>query len=99
MTAEWQQFILAVLYLHAFFLDIRLTRSGNQDTVIIASNVAFLAISSVDNGGDLVANRSVAQIASYVSTIQSLGSFLIALVLVVQIRTISAEEAVSSGPA
>lgn len=29
VTAEWQQFILAVLYLHAFFLDIRLTRSGN----------------------------------------------------------------------
>jgi len=54
------------------------------DTVLLNANVAFLAIQSVDNTTN---NRSMAQIASYLSIVTSLGSIITALVLVRQHRT------------
>jgi hypothetical protein len=43
--------------------------------------MAFLSIQSVDAGGDLVANRSAAQIASYISIVTSLGSIILSLLI------------------
>lgn len=47
-----------------------------QVTVLLSANVGFLAIQSVDTSAE-GPHRSVAQIASYVSTLFSLGSYLI----------------------
>ena len=71
-----------------------------QDTVILAANMAFLAIQSVDNGGQLVPDRSVAQVASYISIVTSLGSMLLSLLLIRQNRSKKndAAEAVSLSP-
>jgi hypothetical protein len=49
--------------------------------------VAFLAIQSVDNDGTMVINRSAAQISCYVSMVTSLGSVMLALLLVRQNRS------------
>jgi hypothetical protein len=43
--------------------------------------MAFLSIQSVDAGGNLVANRSAAQIASYISIVTSLGSIITSLLI------------------
>ena len=67
-------------------------------TVLLNANMAFLSIQSVDNGGDVVADRSAAQIASYISIVTSVGSVIISLLLVRQNRSINrqtVEEAVS----
>ena len=68
-----------------------------QDTVILAANMAFLAIQSVDNGGQSTPRRSAAQVASYISIITGLGSILLSLLLIRQNRSKKndAEEAVS----
>ncbi|KIJ53303.1 hypothetical protein M422DRAFT_242451 [Sphaerobolus stellatus SS14] len=50
-------------------------------TVILATNVGFLAIPVVDNGNDHAVNRSAQQVLSYLSTITSIGSILVAQVL------------------
>ena len=66
-------------------------------TVLLNANMAFLSIQSIDNGGNLVADRSAAQIASYISIMTSVGSVIISLILVRQNRSKnrhSAEEAV-----
>jgi hypothetical protein len=55
--------------------------------VLLNANVAFLSIQTVDNSGVASRTRSAAQIASYVSTIASLGSVILALLLVRQYRT------------
>jgi len=52
--------------------------------VFLNANVAFLSISSVDGGGNMVENRSVAQIASYISIVTILGSLAVSWVLVRQ---------------
>ncbi|KAF8190343.1 hypothetical protein K438DRAFT_922970 [Mycena galopus ATCC 62051] len=51
-------------------------------TVMLNANVAFLSIQSVDQGGNLVAARSPAQISSYLSMLMSIGSIIIGLLLV-----------------
>lgn len=56
-------------------------------TVLLNANVAFLSIQSVDNGGSVVADRSAAQITSYISIVTSVGSVIISLLLVRQNRS------------
>ena len=66
-------------------------------TVLLNANMAFLSIQSINNGGNLVADRSAAQITSYISIMTSVGSVIISLILVRQNRSKnrhSAEEAV-----
>ena len=61
--------------------------------------MAFLSIQSVDAGGNLVVNRSAAQIASYLSILTSLGSIITSLLIGRQNRsstTIEREVSVSS---
>ena len=63
--------------------------------MLLNANVAFLAIPSVDPGGH---TRTPAQLASYLSTIASIGSVVTGLLLLRQYRTKprdSAEEVVS----
>jgi len=55
-------------------------------TVVLNANVSFLSIQSVDQGGDLVLNRSPAQIASYLSILASVGSIVLGLLLLKQTR-------------
>ncbi|KAJ7359203.1 hypothetical protein DFH08DRAFT_686288, partial [Mycena albidolilacea] len=59
-------------------------------TVILNANVSFLSIQSVDQGvvqgGNLVLKRSPAQIASYLSILASVGSIVLGLLLLKQIR-------------
>ncbi|KAJ7269953.1 hypothetical protein C8J57DRAFT_1509064 [Mycena rebaudengoi] len=62
-------------------------------TIILAGNVAFLSIQSVDQGGNLAATRSPAQIASYLSTLASIGSIIIGLLLSKQNRDRDAQTA------
>ncbi|KAK7052040.1 hypothetical protein R3P38DRAFT_3255270 [Favolaschia claudopus] len=50
-------------------------------TVVLNANVAFLAISSVDNNGASAPNRSAAQISSYLSILTSIGSIIVGLLL------------------
>ncbi|KAF7350103.1 hypothetical protein MVEN_01312400 [Mycena venus] len=55
-------------------------------TVLLNADMAFLAIPTVDNGQNIPA-RSMAQIASYISVIASLGSVIVGLVLVREYRS------------
>jgi len=50
--------------------------------VLINTNVTFLSIASVDHGGDVIADRSPAQIVSYISIITGLGSLLLSQLLI-----------------
>ncbi|KAJ7269955.1 hypothetical protein C8J57DRAFT_1227621 [Mycena rebaudengoi] len=62
-------------------------------TILLAGNVAFLSIQSVDQGGNSAATHSPAQIASYVSTLASIGSIIIGLLLAKQNRDRDAQTA------
>lgn len=64
---------------------------------MLTANMVFLAIQSVDNGGNPTPHRSVAQVASYISIVTSLGSILLSLLLLHQNRSKknNAAEAVS----
>ncbi|KAJ8522039.1 hypothetical protein ONZ45_g1350 [Pleurotus djamor] len=70
LNEEWQDFII----------------NTGQAAVLLAANVAFLAIQSVDNAQG-VPERSPSQIASYLSTLTSVSSIMVALLLVRQNRT------------
>ncbi|KAJ7431193.1 hypothetical protein FB451DRAFT_1321023 [Mycena latifolia] len=50
-------------------------------TVVLTANVAFLAIQSVDKGGNAVPDRSPTQILSYLSTSTSIGGIVVRLLL------------------
>jgi hypothetical protein len=70
------------------------------NTILLSVNVSFLAIPSVDpaSSGPVPTSRNFAQNASYVSTITSVGSIIVALLLVRQNSSKSREtpeEAVS----
>jgi hypothetical protein len=52
--------------------------------VLLNANVAFLSIQSVDSGDR---SRTPAQLASYLSTVASIGSIVIGLLLLRQHRT------------
>ena len=62
-------------------------------TVFLNANMAFLSIQSVDNYGEMILDRSAAQIASYISIVTSLGSFVSSLLLVRQNRSKNRETA------
>ncbi|KAJ7691714.1 hypothetical protein B0H17DRAFT_1062413 [Mycena rosella] len=52
-------------------------------TVILAANVSFLAIQSVDQGEGTAQNRSPAQILSYLSTLTSVGGIVVRMLLLI----------------
>jgi len=66
-------------------------------TVLLNANVAFLSIQSVDNDGTMVVHRSAAQISCYVSMVTSLGSIILALLLVRQNRSKSRQSIEEAG--
>ncbi|KAJ7640898.1 hypothetical protein DFH06DRAFT_906829, partial [Mycena polygramma] len=55
-------------------------------TIALNANVSFLSVQSVDQGGDVVSDRSPAQIASYLSIACSVGSIILGLLLLKQVR-------------
>ncbi|KAJ7640899.1 hypothetical protein DFH06DRAFT_1477813 [Mycena polygramma] len=55
-------------------------------TVLLNANVAFLAIQSVDNNGNIHRNRSPTQLSSYISMLTSIASIMIGLLLTKQNR-------------
>jgi hypothetical protein len=81
----WQQLLQM---LHQEWTDFTL-----YNTIILAANVAFLAIPSVDPAayGPPPPTRSVAQNASYVSTVFGTASIILALLLIRQNRSQSRE--------
>jgi len=58
-------------------------------TVLLGANMSFLAIQSVDNGGNIVRDRSAAQISSYISIVTCLGTVIFALLLSRQNRSMA----------
>ena len=86
LNNEWQEFIIIVSLLCFTYL-FRLTNYRFQATVLLNANMAFLSIQSVDNGGQVVKDRSPAQIASYISIVTSVGSVILSLLLVRQNRS------------
>ncbi|KAG9218597.1 hypothetical protein CCMSSC00406_0001289 [Pleurotus cornucopiae] len=70
----WRQFMRN---LHAEWQDFIL-----NSAVLLAANVAFLAIQSIDGNKDRPEFRSPPQIASYVSTLMSISSIFAGLLLV-----------------
>jgi len=60
------------------------TETFVQGTILLNANVAFLAIQSVDVNSP---THSSAQIASYSSTIASIGSIAIGLLLIRRVRS------------
>ena len=64
---------------------------GSQATVMLTSNVGYLAIQSVDI--DMGADRSPGQIASYLSVVANIGSIILGLLLMRQNRTKRSETA------
>jgi len=53
---------------------------------LLNANMGFLSISRPDPGSNMVENRSVAEIASYLSTVTSLGCLIVSLLLVRQAK-------------
>jgi len=67
--------------------------------VFLNANMIFLSISSVDAGGNMVENRSVAQIVSYISALTCLGSAILSSLLARQAKSRqTATDAVSVRP-
>jgi hypothetical protein len=75
--------LCALIFL--LFVHLWLEHTG-QATFVLNANVSFLSIQSVDQGGNLVLNRSPAQIASYLSILTSIGSIILGLLLLKQTR-------------
>ena len=63
--------------------------------MLLSANVGFLAIQSVDER-DPASDRSVSQIASYVSILFSLATYIICQILSRQHRTMSDRADISS---
>ena len=84
---EWQEFI--ILYVSNKTRTTTCLKSNSlltfKSTVVLNANVAFLSIQSVDTNID-PSYRSPAQISSYCSITASIGSIIIGLILVRQIR-------------
>ncbi|TBU38616.1 hypothetical protein BD309DRAFT_873994 [Dichomitus squalens] len=60
--------------------------SITPSTVILTANVSFLAIQSVDDNGVVIANRSMGQIVSYISTMLTIGNIVACTILTRQHR-------------
>jgi hypothetical protein len=79
LTDEWKDFNLLVNYSYvaSFFYS-----SISQATVLLTTNVSFLAIQSVDNMHTTIVHQS-----SYISILSSMGSIILGLLLVQLHRT------------
>ncbi|KAK0470205.1 uncharacterized protein EV420DRAFT_1473286 [Desarmillaria tabescens] len=77
LSTEWQDFVINV---GIRTIDSRDSLTHLQATVLLNANIAFLAIQSIDESSD-DKGRSPTQIASYVSTIISIGSVTMGLLL------------------
>jgi hypothetical protein len=79
LTDEWKDFNLLVNYSYAasFFYS-----SISKATVLLTTNVSFLAIQSVDNMHTTIVHQS-----SYISILSSMGSIILGLLLVRLHRT------------
>ncbi|KAL0956561.1 hypothetical protein HGRIS_002698 [Hohenbuehelia grisea] len=90
-SVSFIQFKQFIIKLHNEWQDFVINGS-----VLLAANVAFLAIQSVDNdkGDD---HRSPAQIASYLSTVSSISSIVMGLLLMRQTRNKEKESAFEAG--
>ncbi|RPD61236.1 hypothetical protein L227DRAFT_574318 [Lentinus tigrinus ALCF2SS1-6] len=62
------------------------TASITPATVILTTNIGFLAIQSVDQGGVALPDRTVAQVLSYMSTVLSIGNIIACTILARQHR-------------
>ncbi len=82
LGTEWQDFIINV---RTDIVNSRANLTHLQATVLLNANVAFLAIQSIDESSS-DKGRSPAQIASYVSTILSVGSISLGLLLLQKYR-------------
>ncbi|PIL23469.1 hypothetical protein GSI_14780 [Ganoderma sinense ZZ0214-1] len=60
--------------------------SITPSTIILSANVGFLAIQSVDLGGNALRDRTMGQIISYISTLLSLGNIVACTILSAQHR-------------
>lgn len=80
LTDDWKEHTLYVRYRYSFLNS---NPDISQATVLLNANVAFLAIQSVDNLG-----QSPIQQISYVSVALSIGTIVIALLLVKQHHTL-----------
>ncbi|KAI8976720.1 hypothetical protein BD414DRAFT_467138 [Trametes punicea] len=61
--------------------------SITPSTVILAVDVGFLAIQSIDQGGNWTGHRSAGQIISYISTLLSIGNIIACTILARQHRS------------
>lgn len=75
LKQDWDGSITPVRCSPAYYHHILM---GLQATVLLAANVGFLAIQSVDQTGT---NKSMAQIASYISATLSLFNFIVCQIL------------------
>ncbi len=82
LSTEWQEFVINV---RINGMDSRNSLTHLQATVLLNVNIAFLAIQSIDESSS-DKGRSPSQIASYVSTILSVGSICLGLLLLQKYR-------------
>ncbi len=82
LSTEWQDFVINV---RTDMINSRANLTRLQATVLLNANIAFLAIQSIDDSSS-DKGRSPAQIASYVSTILSVGSIILGLLLLQKYR-------------
>ncbi len=82
LSTEWQDFVINV---RTDTINSRASLTHLQATVLLNVNIAFLAIQSIDDSSS-DKERSPAQIASYVSTILSVGSISLGLLLLQKYR-------------
>jgi hypothetical protein len=100
LNSEWQEFII-IVSLFCFTYLCGLANYALKAIVLLNANMAFLSIQSVDNGGQVVEDRSPAQIASYISIVTSVGSVILSLLLVRKNRSTNRQlmdKAVSISP-
>ncbi len=82
LGTEWQEFIINV---RTDTVNTRANLTCLQATVLLNANIAFLAIQSIDDSS-VDKGRSPAQVASYASTIMSVGSIILGLLLLQKYR-------------
>ncbi len=82
LSTEWQDFVINV---RTDMINSRANLTHLQATVLLNANIAFLAIQSIDDSS-VDKGRSPAQVASYVSTIMSVGSIILGLLLLQKYR-------------
>lgn len=80
MRRDWERATTPVRIISA--PRVQIIRFISQVTVLLSTNVGLLAIGSIDQPNNMMStHRSVAQVASYVSTVLSLACYLICWIL------------------